>query len=76
MKIYQHWSSGDMRVNEQLTLGVMHLLWVREHNRLARQLTKINPHWGDERLFQVSIFFSVELRPVFTYNMSSRLGVN
>ena len=42
---------GDLRVNEQPTLGVMHLLWVREHNRLARQLKRINPHWNDERLY-------------------------
>jgi peroxidase len=34
-------------------LGVMHLLWVREHNRLARQLKKINSQWDDERLYLV-----------------------
>ena len=47
---------GDLRVNEQPTLGAIHLLWVREHNRIAKELKNINGHWNDERLFQVTNF--------------------
>jgi hypothetical protein len=43
------------RVNEQTVLGVVHLLMVREHNRIATELAKINPHWNDETIYHVSM---------------------
>ena len=43
------------RVNEQTVLAMVHLLFVREHNRIAVELSKINPHWNDETIFQVEI---------------------
>nr|CAD7448788.1 unnamed protein product [Timema bartmani] len=44
--------SGDWRVNEHSGLAAIHTLWLREHNRLAGELHRLNPHWGDEILFQ------------------------
>ena len=43
---------GDVRCNEQISLTIIHTLWLREHNRCARELARINPHWEDERLYQ------------------------
>ncbi|XP_045114200.1 chorion peroxidase-like [Portunus trituberculatus] len=44
--------AGDDRVNEQVMLTLMHTVWVREHNRVARQLEAQNPSWPDDLLFQ------------------------
>ncbi|ODM96552.1 Chorion peroxidase [Orchesella cincta] len=44
--------AGDDRVNEMQGLMIMHLVWFREHNRLAFELARLNPFWSDEELFQ------------------------
>ena len=32
--------------------SAMHTLWVRQHNKLATELSELNPHWNDEQIFQ------------------------
>ncbi|XP_054709398.1 uncharacterized protein LOC129219104 [Uloborus diversus] len=44
--------AGDIRANENAGLVVMHTIWAREHNRLARNLAVLNPHWDDHQLFE------------------------
>ncbi|CAG9809434.1 unnamed protein product [Chironomus riparius] len=44
--------SGDSRINMVPTLSILQILFVREHNRIALELLKINPQWSDEILFQ------------------------
>jgi len=44
--------AGDFRVNEQLNLIVLHTLFMREHNRLATELKRMNPRWSDETVYQ------------------------
>ncbi|XP_008185071.1 LOW QUALITY PROTEIN: peroxidasin [Acyrthosiphon pisum] len=43
--------AGDIRANEQVGLLAMHTIWIREHNRIARELRRINPHWEGDVLF-------------------------
>ena len=44
--------TGEVRGNEQVGLTAMHTLWVREHNRIAKQLKIMNSRWNDEKLYQ------------------------
>ena len=44
--------AGERRADENMALSTMHTLWVREHNRIAGGLKRLNPGWNDEKLFQ------------------------
>lgn len=44
--------AGDVRVDENIALTSIHTLFMREHNRLARELKKLNPQWDSETLYQ------------------------
>lgn len=43
--------SGDLRTNQQIQLVALHTVHMRQHNRLASGLARINPHWTDNRLY-------------------------
>ena len=44
--------AGDSRANEHIALMAMHVLFMREHNRLAEAIQERNPDWSDEDIFQ------------------------
>lgn len=44
--------AGDIRANEQVSLLAIHTIWLREHNRIARALVELNPHWDGDTLYQ------------------------
>ncbi|KAM7069260.1 eosinophil peroxidase isoform 2-T2 [Molossus nigricans] len=44
--------AGDIRSSENPSLAAMHTLFMREHNRLATELRRLNPQWTGERLYQ------------------------
>jgi len=60
--------AGDPRVNEQTVLAMIHTLFVREHNRIASELGKINPQWGDETIFQETRHIIAALVQHITFN--------
>ncbi|KAJ8951456.1 hypothetical protein NQ318_006888 [Aromia moschata] len=60
--------TGDARANENLHLTSMHLLWARQHNLLALNLSKLNPHWDDETIFQETRRMVAAQMQHITYN--------
>jgi len=44
--------AGDSRVNEQPGLTAIHVIFHREHNRVAAGLQQLHPRWSDEQLYQ------------------------
>jgi len=48
----QCYMTGDVRGNDNHYLTIFTRVFVREHNRIATELYKINYGWNDERLFQ------------------------
>ncbi|XP_030051017.1 thyroid peroxidase [Microcaecilia unicolor] len=44
--------AGDSRSSEVISLAALHTLWLREHNRLAKELKKLNPFWSSETVYQ------------------------
>ena len=59
---------GDVRVNQNPQLTVFQILQLREHNRLARELARLNPHWDDERLYQEARKIAIAEHQAVTYN--------
>lgn len=46
--------AGERRSNENPLLTAMHTLWVREHNRVAKEVKAAFPNAKDEQMFQIT----------------------
>lgn len=66
--LYNNLYSGDGRVNEQIDLALVHTIWLREHNRVAFELSRLNPRWSDEAIFQETRRIVIAQVQHITYN--------
>jgi len=61
--------AGDKRVNENSVLIAMHLLWAREHNRIADEVSKAYYDYNDEQIYQLARHIvAAELQAVTYYS--------
>ncbi|XP_054724283.1 peroxidase-like protein 3 [Uloborus diversus] len=60
--------SGDSRANMMVEMTAIHVLWYREHNRIASALHKLNLNWTDEILFQETRKILIAELQHITYN--------
>ncbi|XP_046486712.1 peroxidase isoform X1 [Neodiprion pinetum] len=60
--------SGDARVNEHPGLALIHLLFIREHNKVAARLESLNCHWNDDTLFEEARRIVIAELQHITYN--------
>ena len=59
---------GDARVNDQFGLTSIQTAMMREHNRVATYLSKLNPDWNDDRLYEEARRIVVAEIQHVTYN--------
>ncbi len=60
--------AGDIRANENILLTCMHVLFLREHNRMCDVLAAENPSWDDEKLYQEAKKWVVGMEQSILYN--------
>lgn len=60
--------AGDVRVNQHITLVAVHLLFAREHNRIAESLAKLNSHWSDDDIYEEARRIVIAEIQHITYN--------
>ncbi|KAI8908582.1 heme peroxidase [Gorgonomyces haynaldii] len=58
---------GDQRANSNPALQAIHTLFLREHNRRARELKRYYPDWTDETLYQRARVWVIALVQKITY---------
>jgi hypothetical protein len=46
--------AGDHRVDENVALTAVHMVWHREHNFQAERIKALHPEWSDEQVFQAA----------------------
>ncbi len=60
--------AGDVRANEHVGLTAMHTLWVREHNRMAREIRQRKPRLAGDEIYERARAWVGGLMQSITYN--------
>ena len=60
--------SGDVRVNEQTGLAALHTLFLREHNRLAGEISENYPAMTGDQIYEIARKIVGAQMQVITYN--------
>jgi peroxidase len=70
--------AGDVRANENPELSSLHILFIREHNRIADEAAQRHPDWTDEELYQFARQVVIAELQKITYDefLPSILGEN
>lgn len=67
-KAFPCFFSGDSRINEHPGIALMYVLFIRQHNKIAEHLARLNPHWDDEKLYQEARRIVIAQLQHVTYN--------
>ncbi|CAG5118421.1 unnamed protein product, partial [Candidula unifasciata] len=60
--------TGDLRTHENPALTALHVIWLREHNRIASELYTLKPNTDKEEIFQMTRKMTGALQQTITYN--------
>ncbi len=60
--------AGDARNSEQPVLTALHTVFMRLHNQLVEELSRLNPQWSDETLYQEGRRIASAIQQHVTWN--------
>ena len=61
-------AGGDGRAGENYGLTVFQALFLREHNRIAREIKASRPNWNDEQIFQAARRLNIAQYQAIVFN--------
>ena len=70
--------AGDERFDQHVMLTEMHVIFLRLHNKYARELSIINPRWSDEIIFQETrrILIAINAQIIYSEWLPIIIGQN
>ena len=60
--------AGDIRVNENVGITALHIVFLREHNRICDAIIAKNPTLTDEEIYQMARNYVIALLQKITYD--------